>query len=323
MPHVGDTKVIKGRWYIYRKWGNKFEWTDCTKRIQKTLKEICNEKIITKPIKTRLRLLNNPINGCAMGVQGKRPSMEDTHVFATLGEFSIYCVFDGHGGKEVSATLRRDLPKRLLKMLQTTESGNSTKIKQMISRHIIDYDKWLYNTKRFGEVGSTAIIVIKHKNVLYFVNLGDSRAVLFNKGKGNATSPKLVFSTNDHKPYTLSELNRIKKAGGFVSNKRVNGILALSRAFGDFNLKKKNGKFAGEHGPVSSRPTITVVKLPVSTTNYRLILACDGLWDVFASFQVAKWVRDKRITRKLCKDLIDSALKRGSTDNITVMIADL
>jgi len=42
----------------------------------------------------------------------------------------------------------------------------------------------------------------------------------------------------DHKPSDTEERNRIYKAGGFVEEDRVNGMLALSRALGDFEYKQ-------------------------------------------------------------------------------------
>lgn len=68
-------------------------------------------------------------------------------------------------------------------------------------------------------------------------NVGDSRGVMCD-AKG-----KVIPMSFDHKPQQSRELKRIQEAGGFVQFKgvwRVAGILATSRALGDYPLKDKN-----------------------------------------------------------------------------------
>ena len=65
---------------------------------------------------------------------------------------------------------------------------------------------------------------------IYCANAGDSRTVM--SEKGNA-----VDLSKDHKPELPEERSRIIKAGGDVMDGRVNGMLALSRAMGDFDYK--------------------------------------------------------------------------------------
>ena len=83
--------------------------------------------------------------------------------------------------------------------------------------------------------GATAIVAVLTAHTLTVANAGDSRAVLCRK---ESTVP-LSF---DHKPMQETELNRIKKAGGFVNNfGRVNGNLNLSRSIGDLKYKQVPG----------------------------------------------------------------------------------
>jgi len=42
----------------------------------------------------------------------------------------------------------------------------------------------------------------------------------------------------DHKPSNQNERNRIERAGGKVSNGRINGGLNMSRSLGDFAYKQ-------------------------------------------------------------------------------------
>lgn len=78
--------------------------------------------------------------------------------------------------------------------------------------------------------GCTAVVAVVHGNKLYVANAGDSRCVLC-RGK------ETVSLTEDHKPTNPEEERRIKAAGGFVSEGRINGGLNLSRAIGDMNYK--------------------------------------------------------------------------------------
>ena len=68
------------------------------------------------------------------------------------------------------------------------------------------------------------------KTEIICANAGDCRSVLSKKGKAKDLS-------TDHKPNTPSEKSRIERANGFVEDNRVNGNLALSRSFGDFEYK--------------------------------------------------------------------------------------
>jgi serine/threonine protein phosphatase PrpC len=65
------------------------------------------------------------------------------------------------------------------------------------------------------------------------VNVGDSKGIAF---KGD----DILFKTAIHVPTDAKEKERINKNGGTVKNGRVDGQLALSRAFGDPEYKLEN-----------------------------------------------------------------------------------
>lgn len=85
------------------------------------------------------------------------------------------------------------------------------------------------------DTGSTSCVVLVTKNRIYCANAGDSRAVLYSGGK--------IFElSHDHKPDNQQEQDRIEKAGHMVEDQRVDGNLALSRAFGDYQYKDQRNK---------------------------------------------------------------------------------
>ena len=104
--------------------------------------------------------------------------------------------------------------------------------------------------------------------------------------------------------------------GGFCYKGRVMGVLALSRAIGDHALKDM---VLGE--PFVREAVLDFEKV-AKTQKAFLILACDGLWDVMndreAVEMVAAWEGDPE---KVAKILVDEGLKRGTADNLTVIVA--
>ena len=83
--------------------------------------------------------------------------------------------------------------------------------------------------------GCTACSAIITPTDIYVGNSGDSRAVLGRK----QTNDKYVTveMSFDHKPDNPDEKLRIERAGGFVEDNRVKGVLNLSRSLGDLEYK--------------------------------------------------------------------------------------
>lgn len=92
--------------------------------------------------------------------------------------------------------------------------------------------------------------------------------------------------------------------------------MAVSRALGDAYLKK--------FGWLTATPDVFVIDLKRLPLQY-IILATDGLWDVFSSQEAIEFVSPYVNTEHLfgAKQLAEKAMKKGSTDNVTVMIVKM
>jgi protein phosphatase 1B len=149
---------------------------------------------------------------------------------------------------------------------------------------------------------------------LIVANVGDSRAVLCRNGSAVAMS-------EDHKPYNEIESARITAAGGYVSMRRVNGDLAVSRAVGDFCYKEVTHLPAAKQ-KVSVEPEIKIeARQPGDEF---LILACDGIWDVMSNEVAVAFVKEQLAMEcdigLVCENMIMECLGMGSRDNMSVII---
>ncbi|XP_055340031.1 probable protein phosphatase 2C T23F11.1 [Paramacrobiotus metropolitanus] len=259
-------------------------------------------------------------------VQGWRIDMEDAHVqiLAVNGneEISFFAVFDGHGGSDVAYYAKENLSKRILLHPRFREGRFADAIQQAV----MQLDQEMFNLENGPDVdkydlaGSTAVLLLIHRNRIFCGNVGDSRAV------ASVAGHALDLST-DHKPSSPDEAFRITSAGGFVEGNRVNGNLALSRALGDFFFKRNEHKSL-EDQVITAFPD--VVAQDMTDSWEFVVMACDGIWDVMTSAEVIEFVRE-RIAESLppdqiCEDLVlhclapDCSMGGLGCDNMTVQL---
>jgi len=171
---------------------------------------------------------------CSWGVssmQGWRCGMEDEHIAKEVDlpggkKGMLFCVFDGHGGKEV-AQYAKD---RFTNIFTNTDDFKNQKFGEALTDTFLKLDAEIKQKDYGTDTGSTSCVVFIDEKQIYCANAGDSRGVLF-------TGSKVVALSEDHKPDNKEELARIEKANHFVEESRVDGNLALSRAIGDFQYK--------------------------------------------------------------------------------------
>ena len=173
--------------------------------------------------------------------------------------------------------------------------------------------------------GCTAVVALIKDNRLYVANAGDSRCVLSRAGQA-------IEMSHDHKPTNQIEYNRIKKAGGRVTNDgRVNGGLNLSRAFGDHSYKV-NRELPLEEQMITALPDVKEIEL--TDEDDFIVLACDGIWNSMSSKEVVEYInlemkKEKKLS-KICDSLFfkcladDAHNSDGSgCDNQTAIIIKL
>lgn len=152
----------------------------------------------------------------------------------------------------------------------------------------------------------------------------------------------------DHKPSIPSEKERIEKAGLSVIDetflgpdalpitiskvkKSENNMIAMSRAFGDFDYK--NEELSPENRAIICTPEIKIHQR--SNEDRFLILACDGVFDVMTNDEVGTFVVQKvealtksetestSLLAEVCDALLEECLERKAHDNMSVMIIHL
>ncbi|CAM6030208.1 unnamed protein product [Sphagnum balticum] len=241
-------------------------------------------------------------------VKGKsRHAMEDYLVaeFRKVKdhEVGLFAVYDGHLGHNVADYLQRNLFDNILNEASFWKDPASAIKEAYLNTDIIILD----NAPNLGPGGSTAVtaILIDGKELLV-ANVGDSRAVLSRGGVAEQLSI-------DHEPGHPTERGKIENRGGFVSNMpgdvpRVDGQLAVARAFGDKSLKVH----------LSAQPDIKTVTIDDRTD--LLILASDGLWKVMQNQEAVDLVKKIQDPMAAAKQLSSEALNRKSKDDISCIV---
>ena len=270
-------------------------------------------------------------------MQGWRKRMEDSHIsdvnLNSNKNSSIFGVFDGHGGKEVAIFVKRHFTEELL-LNQNFQKGD---IKKSLTENFLKMDEIMVDKNGKAELkkeakkskeedelqnqngqkqnnqmdmfrqmidpkqdpnaeialftGCTACVVAIHEGKIYCANAGDSRAVLCKKG--------VAFPLSiDHKPDLSTELSRIEKAGGWVSEGRVKGNLNLSRSLGDLEYKQTK-KLSPEDQMITANPEHIVENLNDDCDF--LILGCDGIWDCKTNQEACDFVSERLKKNPLCK----------------------
>ncbi|CAI9089352.1 OLC1v1023915C1 [Oldenlandia corymbosa var. corymbosa] len=239
-------------------------------------------------------------------LKGRSPHAMEDYLVSELkrvhhNELGLFAIFDGHMGHDVAKYLQAHLFDNILK-----EHDFWTNIEDAIKRAYEATDKVILEQSiKLGKGGSTAVTAILiNGEKLVVANVGDSRAIMSKKGVAEQLSV-------DHEPSMEKEI--IESKGGFVSKipgdvPRVDGQLAVARAFGDKSLKRH----------LSSEPDITVKIIDHDVE--LIILASDGLWKVMSNQEAIDSIKNIKDPNSAAKILVEEAVSRKSRDDISCIV---
>ena len=215
---------------------------------------------------------------------------------------SLFGIFDGHGGDFVSKYLKENFAPNLEKNIK---KNNSLNFRSILKTAIESIDKDL---EKFGEAencGSTGTVVIVNNNSVYCANIGDSKCFYISKNN-------VVQLSEDHNCSNQKEKEELKKKGIKIFQNRVFGCLALTRTFGDNELKKDG---------VGCEPSIKKIFLDKNNVKF-IIIASDGIWDVVNEEKLWEMYNGLTIgtSEEFCNKLVDFAMNNGSNDNISCIV---
>uniref|UniRef100_K3WYZ1 protein-serine/threonine phosphatase n=1 Tax=Globisporangium ultimum (strain ATCC 200006 / CBS 805.95 / DAOM BR144) TaxID=431595 RepID=K3WYZ1_GLOUD len=252
---------------------------------------------------------------------------------------SFFGVYDGHGGDFCSKYAAAHFHTKLSALLESkfntkrrdsefsnhsaaTSSSSSTEyydidadvlspedIETCYADAFASIDKELETFDESSSSGSTAVTcLIRNYNgrtTFHVANVGDSRAIFYSNGETTRL-------TVDHKATNQDEVKRIKALNGIIFNKRVGGVVAVTRALGQ----------ADEKPFISSAPHIESVEV-VSDDSF-LVLVSDGVTDVFSDEQVTQFIAERLAagdnSTTICQQLLAQAKDQGSMDNMTAIV---
>ena len=244
-------------------------------------------------------------------MQGWRMSMEDSHIsIPDLDEnIALFAVFDGHGGAEVAKFCSDNFAKEL-KLNENFKKGN---YKEALEDTFLRMDEILMGEngleilRQYKQetdmatsfAGCTANLVLFVGNKAYIANAGDSRCISYTKDN------KVLPLSQDHKPDSEEEKKRIVKAGGYVSDGRVNDNLNLSRAIGDLEYKK-NTELHPKEQIISAFPDVEEHTID---GDQFFIIGCDGIWET-------------KTAEEIC-EITQRRLKENPIGKISVIVGEL
>ena len=286
-----------------------------------------------------------PVGTAQINGRGGRPT-EDRFVVKELpGGDLIAAVFDGHSGSFTVNFTQRKLPDAIAKVL--AEAGEDQEaLRAGLRQAFLENDRMIaeQGAIHYKDSGSTGSVCIMTKKHLILASIGDSPMFVFHPDTG-----AVLHEARPHLPDVPEEKARIERVGGFVSDDvppRVNGMLMVTRAFGDYELKFEDPKVPEfekdwfKDFKVTPEPEIHIMERPARGM---VAICSDGLVEtkdeggLLTAAQVATKIREElgrhdRDVKRTAQAVVDGHIrdiagtyntyKQNEYDDITLVLFD-
>ena len=235
--------------------------------------------------------------------------------------------FDGHGPNRelIAREMAHNLCDEVIRHYETDKSYTFVQAIEMgcilLDNHMRSNNSLKANDG-FVYGGSTSCAMWIMESIIYSSNVvGDSHFILAYNGWA-------ITVTVDHKPQDPLEKEHILKAGGHISqDNRVNGILGVSRSFGDY-IFKENKSLQTHEQLVTAVPDVRTVEVDENIDF--MVVSTDGIWDMLDNQTVVNMVIDGLVREthlnKICMEIINTCktpinpTTRMGTDNMIIIV---
>ncbi len=226
----------------------------------------------------------------------KRKNNEDAYLI--LLEDNVFMVADGVGGEnagEIASNETVQFVADYIKKIPLANCNNKEEIAQYFYDCLVEANSYIYkksieNLENQGMATTLVIAYIKNE-MLYVINVGDSRAYLIRNNN-------IVQITEDH-----TYINKLLKNGAIKWEddivKEKKHIITKAIGTYDFDI-----------------PDIFEIKIQEKDT---LLLCTDGLHDDVTDEELVEKVVTSKDMNNLCGNLVEMANSKGGRDNITVI----
>jgi PPM family protein phosphatase len=233
-------------------------------------------------------------------------NVPEDQIPAPLGdEGYVMIVADGMGGMAAGEVASRQAIATGLKLLQNSpkwgfkiNKKEARELFERVNQHLQEIDRTLteqsYNDRRLFGMGTTLTAAYSVGIDLFIIHVGDSRAYLYRKGE-------LRRLTKDH---TVAQA---MADAGYIAPEEVR------------RHKRRNAltNFLGGH---SGKVRGDVRWLRLADAD-RLLLCSDGLTEMIDDAAIAAFLGRYSEPPEAAQALLDESLRRGGSDNVTVVIA--